>query len=77
MSRNLKRYRKELGLTQVELGVACGFGKASQSRVSNYESGVRTPSLQDAQAMVRVFCEKGLRVGVDELFPADESGECA
>lgn len=40
---NLRRLRREQGLTQKELSEACGF---SRSYVNKIESGERSPSLQ-------------------------------
>lgn len=43
----IKHYRKLNKLSQAELAKACGWG--SQSRVGNYESDARQPSLEDVK----------------------------
>ena len=58
--------RKNAGLTQKELGLACGYGEDAQSRVSHYERGVRNPTLQDLKKI-------GKAVGVDYLHLIDSS----
>lgn len=41
----LKRYRLAAGFTQEQLAHACGY--KGQSRIANYESGTRTPRLDE------------------------------
>lgn len=50
----IRKYRKSAGLTQKELGEACGM---SEPAIRNYELGNRTPS--DAQ-VVRIAKELGI-----------------
>ncbi len=47
--KRLAERRKQAGLTQLELSVACGW--STQSRVSNYESAVREPIAADVEKM--------------------------
>lgn len=62
---NLRRIRRERGLTQEGLAELCGWG---QSRISNYEiptdrEGSRTPDVDDA-----VILAKALNVPIQELY---------
>lgn len=43
---NLKEIRKERGMTQQQLADSCGM---KNTRIANYEAGIREPRLQDAQ----------------------------
>lgn len=58
---NLRRYRKAKGLTQEQLAHICGWG--GQSRVANYEKGIRQPSLDEVQTVA-----SALGVSVGELM---------
>ena len=49
----LKTARTQAGLSQPELAKQCGWD--SQSRVSNYERGERTPSLDDIDKLSRAL----------------------
>lgn len=49
----IKQARKLAGLNQTELGIACGWGDESQTRVSNYETDKREPTLDDLRAIAR------------------------
>ena len=44
--------RKKIGLSQIELSDITGFGK---TRVSNWETGFRTPKLEDAKILEKVL----------------------
>lgn len=48
----LKKARENASLTQGELGERCGW-KAAQTRIANYESNEREPTLEDIQKMAR------------------------
>ncbi|MBT2142715.1 helix-turn-helix transcriptional regulator [Rhodanobacter sp. LX-99] len=58
---NLKRLRKAAKLSQEGLALACGW--SGQSRVGNYESGLREPELDEIPTIARAL---GVQVG--ELF---------
>lgn len=45
----IKKYRLALGMSQKALAMACGWG--SQSRIGNYESDAREPSLDDVRTI--------------------------
>lgn len=50
---NLKRYRKAAKLTQEQLALACGW--SGQSRISNYESGLREPTLIEVASLAEAL----------------------
>lgn len=54
LGENIKKARKEAGLSQLDLGKACGWDDA-QSRISNYERDVRAPSYKDLQKIADVL----------------------
>lgn len=53
LAQRIKRFRKAKGLTQQALATACGW--ESQSRIGNYERGIREPNLADIEKMAAVF----------------------
>lgn len=63
---NLKRLRKRAGLTQERLADACGY--PGQSRVGNYESGIREPELSEIPTIA-----KALGAEIAELFTGPAS----
>ncbi len=50
---NLRQFRKAAGLTQEGLALACGW--AGQSRIANYEKGIREPTFEEAAAIAGVL----------------------
>lgn len=46
---NLKRLRKAAGFTQEALALACGW--SGQSRIANYEKGIREPNFDETAAL--------------------------
>ena len=61
-SRNLKRFRKEQGYSQVELGKMVNYGYTA---IANYESGRNEPSFDTLISLARI-----LNVTTDELIGA-------
>lgn len=61
----IRYFRKNLGLTQEELGAKIGTQK---SRISNYERGYRSPKQNDLFKLADV-----LNISIDDLFPETES----
>jgi transcriptional regulator with XRE-family HTH domain len=55
VGQRLKSARETAGYTQQELAEECGWGDASQSRVANYESDTREPTLADIDRMAKVL----------------------
>ncbi|MFL0802425.1 MAG: helix-turn-helix domain-containing protein [Agarilytica sp.] len=66
---NIKSYRKQLGLTQAQLSVLCGWGETN-SRVSNYENNGRSITVTDAQTIVEAFLSSGAECSLDMVFPS-------
>lgn len=66
---NIRSYREKAGLSQEQLGVACGWGKRAQSRISHYETETRTPSLHDMRLIVDALRRSGVKCSLDNLFP--------
>lgn len=60
-----------------ELREAAGISQAAlyrelkwrQSRLANYESGARTPSLKDAREIVKALNALGIACGLSDAFP--------
>ena len=65
MSENLKRLRKEKGLTQVELAEKLNL---SQSTIASWENGKRRPDLDSLPVIADFF---GVTVG--EIYGQDEA----
>lgn len=70
----IKKYREKAKISQYELAVLCGWedGKAavkSNSRIANYESGYRTPGLNDSRVIVNALNMSGAKCSLDEVFP--------
>ena len=64
---NIASFRKKISLTQGELAAQCGW--SYQSRIAQYESGERTPSIQDCKKIIQALTSYGLVVTLDDLFP--------
>lgn len=56
LSQKIKKYRLDNGLTQEELAKAL---HSSQNTISNYENGIRTPTVKKVmfRARVRMVCK--------------------
>lgn len=69
--------REQAKIKQRDLITALGW---TQTRVSNYETGHRTPGIPEARAIVRALNALGARCTLDDVFPPesetsdDESG---
>ncbi len=63
---NIAKGRKQLGISQAKLAGILGWGA---SRIANYESGIRAPSLSDCRLIVMAFQRQGLTCSLDDLFP--------
>lgn len=50
---NLRNYRRAANLTQEQLALACGW--AGQSRIANYEKGIREPTLEEVTQLAGVL----------------------
>lgn len=58
--------RKEAGVSQASLAQKLGW---SQSRIANYETCKRTPSLSASRLIVSALNEMGLNCTLDAVFP--------
>lgn len=63
---HLSKVRKSLGLTQNQLALMCGW---KQSRIANYEIGIRKPGLDECRTIIGVLNEKGAKCSLDTVFP--------
>lgn len=70
----IKKSREKFGITQKALCEQLGW---QQSRLSNYETGRRTPGLSDARAIVRALNSLGAKVDLDFVFPFSDSKSVA
>lgn len=69
---HVRSIRKHAGITQAELRRALGW---NQSRVANYESGLRRPGLSDARRIVAALNLLGARCSLDDVFPPAHKAE--
>ncbi|MTC55261.1 MULTISPECIES: helix-turn-helix transcriptional regulator [Providencia] len=67
---NIAEQRKKLGISQAVLASSIGWG---QSRIANYESNIRTPSLSDCRVIVEVLQKLGAKCSLDDVFPPKTS----
>lgn len=58
--------RKEAGISQAGLAQKLGW---SQSRIANYETCTRTPSLSASRLIVSALNDMGLDCTLDAVFP--------
>jgi putative transcriptional regulator len=63
---NIANERKKLGITQSELAGSCGW---NQSRLANYEAGIRAPDLDSCRRLVDAMNKLGSNTSLDALFP--------
>ncbi|WP_353844110.1 helix-turn-helix transcriptional regulator [Alteromonas sp. AO-Serp] len=64
---NLKQYREEANLTCNDLAALCNWKRGS--RVSNYEQGIRIPTLDDCRKLVFAINRQGVYCTLDMVFP--------
>jgi putative transcriptional regulator len=62
----IKELRESLNLKTIDLAKALGCG---HSRISNYESGERSPTTKYSHFIVRTFNNLGLDVSFEDVFP--------
>lgn len=62
----IREMREAAGLRQSVLYRKLSWG---QSRIANYESGERTPSLSDARLIVAAMNELGIVCDLAQVFP--------
>lgn len=62
----IKLVRTRHRITQADLARSLGW---SQSRIANYETGIRKPRLEDARLLVTALSKLGAKTSLDEVFP--------
>ena len=68
MVNKIKQFRFHAGITQAELAESCGW-EGSQSRIANYETSLRVPSLNDMRTIVSALNASGCECSIDDVFP--------
>ncbi|WP_315707426.1 helix-turn-helix transcriptional regulator [Brenneria uluponensis] len=63
---NIAKERIALGLTQKQMANAFGW---RQSRLSNYETGLRKPGLRECRVIVETLNRLGAECSLDSVFP--------
>ncbi len=63
---SLKKYRKLSKYSQAKFARMTGV---SQSTISHYEKGRRTPSIADARKVVSALNNLGVSCTLDDVFP--------
>lgn len=63
---NISAVRKKTGVTQQQLADLLGW---KQSRIGNYEAGVRTPDLSSCRKIVGALNTLGAECSLDTVFP--------
>lgn len=66
----IKHLREQAGVSQAALRKELGW---NQPRIANYESGIRTPGLNESREIVAALNTLGVSCTLDEVFPVDES----
>ncbi|KPW26625.1 hypothetical protein ALO83_103780 [Pseudomonas cannabina pv. alisalensis] len=65
---HVRMIREKAGVTQAALRRALGW---NQSRLANYESGLRSPGLSEARLIVLALNELGAICALDDAFPPE------
>lgn len=63
---NIAKERAALGMTQEQLAQVFGW---RQSRLSNYETGLRQPGLNECRTIVETLNRLGRECTLDSVFP--------
>ncbi|MGD6735373.1 LexA family protein [Photobacterium leiognathi subsp. mandapamensis] len=70
----LKQFRKKQGISQKDLADMCGWGP---SRISNYESGIRSINLDDADILAKYLDIKPYQILFDDSDLTGLSNVCS
>jgi putative transcriptional regulator len=65
----VRMIRERAGVTQAALRRALGW---NQSRLANYESGLRCPGLSEARLIVNALNVLGAECELDDAFPPEK-----
>lgn len=68
---NIRYYRKQAGLTQEGLADLCGWD--GNSRIGNYEAGIRKPGTDDLLLIRDALATKDVRVTLEQLIGEHEA----
>jgi putative transcriptional regulator len=66
---HVRMIREKAGVTQAALRRALGW---NQSRLANYECGLRSPGLAEARLIVRALNALGAKCVLDDAFPPEK-----
>ncbi|WP_024645818.1 helix-turn-helix transcriptional regulator [Pseudomonas syringae] len=66
---HVRTIREKAGITQAELRRLLGW---NQSRLANYESGIRCPGLTEARQIVQALNELDANCSLDDVFPPEQ-----
>lgn len=66
----IKEWRTKLNVTQAQFAKLCGWPNG-QARISNYEQGIRIPSLKESRSIVSALNELGADCDLQDIFPID------
>ncbi|MBF8780981.1 helix-turn-helix transcriptional regulator [Pseudomonas fulva] len=66
----VRMIRERAGVSQAALRRQLGW---NQSRLANYESGLRSPGLQEARLIVEALNQLGVSCCLDDAFPPTQS----
>jgi putative transcriptional regulator len=64
----VRMIREKASITQADLRRSLGW---NQSRLANYESGIRCPGLSEARQIVAALNKLGAKCGLDDAFPPE------
>ncbi|QXZ11694.1 helix-turn-helix domain-containing protein [Pseudomonas sp. AO-1] len=70
----IREIRESAGVRQSALYKKLQWG---QSRIANYESGDRTPSLSDARLIVAALNDLGAACDLAQVFPEPDANQSA
>ncbi|MBX8528526.1 helix-turn-helix transcriptional regulator [Pseudomonas cichorii] len=65
----VRTIREKAGITQAALRRALDW---NQSRLANYESGLRSPGLSEARLIVVALNSLGAKCVLDDVFPPEK-----
>lgn len=68
----LKAIRKQTGATQTQLAERVGL---TQAAIGHYETGRRTPGLNECRRIVSALNELGAACTLEEVFPEPEHAQ--
>ena len=69
---SLKTLRISTNLTQIQFAEKCGWPNG-QGRIAHYETGRRTPGIDDARIIIAVFHSLHIPCSLDDLWPVANS----